>query len=88
MAMLNERELAMVQNITDSIKNSTNAIKDLTEAMKPDSFHKRQVPALKRQTEALNYLREKRELYSTIPQVSKETMLIVIDKVIELLLST
>ena len=64
------------------------SIKDLTEAIKPDSFHHRQVPALKRQTEALEYLRKMRATYLDKGNMKPVGLLELIDKVSELLLST
>lgn len=72
------------------LQNLTKAIEDLANSYKPDSFHNRQVPALKRQTEALDHLRGLREAYSGLESaiVSKKQVLEIIDEVTEILLST
>ena len=79
------RDRATIINLTDAIKN-------LTKAIQPDSFHNRQVPALRRQTEALEYLRKLREGYINVAQgtstVHKKMVLKIIDRVSSMLLSS
>jgi len=83
MTMLSQQEFLLGQNLVM-------AIEDLTEAIKPETFHNRQVPALQRQTKALEYLREVRQTYIDWDenQITKEGCLIVIDRAIKLLLSS
>lgn len=73
-----------------AIMNLTLAINNLAKTIQPDSFHNRQVPALQRQTKALEYLREVRQTYIDWDenQITKEGCLIVIDRAIKLLLSS
>jgi len=73
-----------------SIINLTDAVKGLTKAIQPDSFHNRQVPALQRQTEALNLIRDKRELIlnSATPMMHRDTALQILDEASNTLLST
>jgi hypothetical protein len=77
------RDRAVIINLTDEIRN-------LTKAIQPDSFHKRQVPALKRITKTLDLIRDKRELIlnTTQPKMHKDAALQILDEVCEMLLST
>jgi hypothetical protein len=77
------RDRAVIINLTDEIRN-------LTKAIQPNSFHKRQVPALQRITKTLDLIRDKRELIlnATTPMTHRDTLLEILDEVSNTLLST
>ena len=58
---MNRHELAMIHALTQ-------AIEGLTKAIQPDSFHKRQVPALRRQSKVYDTIKEKLNFYTHSPQ--------------------
>jgi hypothetical protein len=72
------------------LERLTQSIVSLTKAIQPDSFHSRQVPALKRQTEALDFIRVKRQYVIDHPMdvVPQESIKKWFDQLAELLLST
>ena len=61
---MDPRDRGVIINLTDTIRDLTKVLNDrnkLSDLSK--SFHSRQVPALKRQTKALEYIRTVREGY-------------------------
>ncbi|KXH69790.1 MAG: hypothetical protein AM326_01585 [Candidatus Thorarchaeota archaeon SMTZ-45] len=76
MTMMDERDRAMVQELTSSIR-------ELTKSIQPDSFHNRQVASLKRQSKVVELIREKRQIYvnSSNPIVTTQVVLDLLDEI-------
>ncbi len=82
--MLDPRDRGILNNLTDAINN-------LTKSIQPDaSFHKRQVPSLKRQSKTLEFIREKREAYVSNPNpiVTNQVVLDLLDQVGDMLIKS
>ena len=84
MGIFDERDRALITMASASLK-------DLAEAIRGDkSFHNRQVPALRRQTKALELIREKKAAYQkeTLPVVTRDMVVILLNKIEACLLNS
>ena len=88
----NPQDRGVFQDLTKAIEelsrvvNNSNKLSNLTE-----SFHSRQVPALQRQSEAIEYLKHERDLLINLKDtktVDKEVLFHIIDRACSILLST
>lgn len=80
--VLHGRDRAIFENLTEAISKL---------AKGEGSFHQRQVPALRRQTRALDYIMEERKHFveaSSQRPYTKHQILPMLDKISELLVST
>lgn len=86
---MNEREMAMFQNLTHAIEKLTKAMYDTSTPVSA-SFHKRQIPALKRQTDLVEFIRVQRQavLDKQDPTFSRKWVLEVLDTAGKMLISS
>ena len=88
---MDPRDRTVIINLTDEIRSLTKVINDNNKLSNlSESFHKRQVPALQRQTEALDYIRDQRQILvnTSATTTDKSIVLKIIDMISELLLSS